>query len=116
MADDELELLRGTVDLLVLRALAWGPRHGYAIAKWVRATSRDELELEDRALYIALHRLEARKLIRGQWERTPGGRRARTYELTAAGRARLTAAVSSWRRYVRAMEHVLTATFAEEGG
>jgi PadR family transcriptional regulator, regulatory protein PadR len=114
--DDELELLRGTVDLLVLRALAWGPRHGYAIAKWIRWASRDELGVEDRALYIALHRLEARKLIRGRWEQTPGGRRTRTYELTPAGNARLTAAVSRWERYVRAMRHVLSATPAEEGG
>ena len=113
---EELELLRGTVDLLVLRALAWGPRHGYAIAKWVRAASREELGIEDRALYIALHRLEARKLIRGEWERTPGGRRARVYEITAAGRARLAADVSRWERYVRAMQHVLNAAVAEEGG
>ena len=114
--DDELALLRGTVDLLVLRALAWGPRHGYAIAKWIRSASREALAVEDRALYIALHRLEARKLIRGAWERTPGGRRARTYQLTPAGHARLTAATSRWERYVQAMQHVLTATFAEEGG
>ena len=113
MGDTGLDLMRGTLDLMLLRALAWQPLHGYAAAKWVRAASKDTLEIEDRALYIALHRLEARKLIRGRWQTTTTGRRAKCYEITAAGRARLTADLSQWEQYVRAMGNVLRAKPAE---
>jgi PadR family transcriptional regulator PadR len=109
MGDTGLDLLRGTLDLMLLKALAWQPLHGYAAAKWVRAASKDTLDVDDRALYIALHRLEARKLIKGRWQTTATGRKAKCYELTAAGRARLKANVSQWEQYVRAMGHVLTA-------
>ena len=114
MGDTGLDLMRGTLDLMLLRALAWQPLHGYAAAKWVRAASKDTLEIEDRALYIALHRLEARKLIRGRWQITSTGRKAKRYEITAAGRARLTADLSQWEQYVRAMGHVLRAEPAEQ--
>lgn len=109
MGDTSLDLLRGTLDLMLLKALAWQPMHGYAAMKWVRAASRDALAIEERALYIALHRLEAGKLIRGKWRTTPTGRKARFYELTAAGRKRLEADLSLWDQYVRAMGHVLRA-------
>src|SRR4051812_28885767 len=105
--DAGLDLVRGTLDLLVLKALAAGPLHGYAIAKWVKAASRDALNVEDRALYLALHRLDARGLVRGRWQTSATGRRAKQYELTAAGRKRLVDHVSEWERYVRAMGHVL---------
>src|SRR5262245_46802543 len=103
-----LDVLRGTLDLLILRAVAAGPLHGYAVAKWVKAASRDTLAVEDRALYIALHRLEAKKAIRGRWTTSPTGRRAKQYELTAAGRKRLAADQEQWQRYVEAMGNVLT--------
>ena len=109
MAD---ELLRGTLDLLILKALAWQPMHGYAAAKWVRSASKDTLEIEDRALYIALHRLEARKLIKGRWQTTETGRKAKIYELTAAGRTQLKADLSQWEQYVRSMGYVLNADLA----
>jgi PadR family transcriptional regulator, regulatory protein PadR len=109
MGDTGLDLLRGTLDLLILRALAWQPLHGYAAAKWVRAASRDTLEIDDRALYIALHRLEERKLIRGRWQTAESGRKAKVYELTPAGKARLEADLAQWRQYVRAMGNVLDA-------
>src|SRR5574338_519740 len=108
MADDSaLDLLRGTLDLLVLKALASGPLHGYAIAKWVKAASRQAFTLEDRALYLALHRLEAKRVIRGRWVIGASGRRAKQYELTSTGRDHLAADISRWERYVRAMRDVL---------
>jgi PadR family transcriptional regulator, regulatory protein PadR len=108
-----LDLLRGTVDLLVLQALAAGPLHGYAVTKWVKGASRGLLNVEDRALYIALHRLDEKKLVRGRWLTTPAGRRVKQYELTAAGRTRLTAHTSEWRQYVKAMGYVLRTTVLE---
>src|SRR5262245_22473234 len=102
-----LDVLRGTLDLLILRAVAAGPLHGYAVAKWVRAASRDTLDIEDRALYIALHRLEAKKAIRGRWTTSPTGRKAKQYELTPVGRKRLLADQEQWQRYVQAMGYVL---------
>lgn len=112
MGDTGLDLLRGTLDLMLLKALAWQPMHGYAAAKWVRAASKETLEVEDRALYIALHRLEARKLVRGRWQTTSTGRKAKCYELTAAGRRQLEANVSQWEQYVRSMGYVLSADIA----
>ena len=109
MGDTGLDLVRGTLDLMLLKALAWQPMHGYAAAKWVRAASRDTLQVEDRALYIALHRLEARKLVRGKWRISETGRKAKFYELTAAGKERLRADVQVWDQYVRAMGYVLRA-------
>ena len=82
---DTLDVLRGTLELLILKAVASGPLHGYAIARWVKAASRETLDVEDRALYIALHRLEAKKAIRGRWVTSPVGRKAKQYELTAVG-------------------------------
>jgi PadR family transcriptional regulator PadR len=113
MPDPTLDVLRGTLDLLILKAVAAGPLHGYAVAKWVKAASRETLDVEDRALYLALHRLEARKSIRGRWTTSPTGRRAKQYELTAAGRKRLATDRAQWERYVRAMGYVLTSKLAE---
>ena len=114
MSDDGLDLLRGTLDLLILKALDSGPLHGYALSRWVKAASGEMLAVEDRALYIALHRLEARKLIRGGWHVTETGRRARRYELTSAGRKRLSADREYWKRYVQAMNAVLRTGLTEE--
>ena len=111
----DLELLQGTLDLLVLRTLAWGPRHGYAVARWIESSSRDELAVEDRALYVALHRLEQRGLIRGFWGLTDTGRRAKFYELTKDGKAELTSRHERWGRYVRAVAAVMRAEPAAEG-
>jgi len=108
-----LDLLRGTLDLLVLQALAAGPQHGYAVTKWVKTASRGQLNVEDRALYIALHRLEEKKLVRGRWMTADGERRKKQYELTAAGRTRLTEHTSEWLQYVKAMALVLRAPVAE---
>ena len=113
MAVARIELLQGTLDLIVLQALASGPLHGYAVTKWVKTTSRGLLNIEDRALYLALHRLEEKKLVRGRWLASDGARRKKEYELTAAGRDRLTAHTSEWRQYVKAMSLVLRAPLTE---
>lgn len=105
----ELQLLQGTLDLLVLRALIWGPRHGYAVARWIESTSDDELRIEDRALYVALHRMEARGWIAAEWGASENNRRAKFYELTAKGRAQLALRESAWTRYTTAVSKVLQA-------
>jgi transcriptional regulator len=105
---DELELLRGTLDLLVLQAVSGRPLHGYAVLKWIRESSRNALDVEERALYVALHRLEGKKQVKGRWDITGTGRRAKSYEITAAGRKRLERDTGRWQQYVRAMGHVLS--------
>ena len=102
-----LSLMQGTLDLLVLRTLVPGPRHGYGIATVVRERTAGELNIEDAALYQALHRLERQGLIEAEWGPSENNRRARFYELTAAGRKSLQAETATWRRYSRAVEAVL---------
>jgi transcriptional regulator len=100
-------LVRGTLDILILRTLAWGPTHGYAISRWIRDTTRDDLQIEEGALYPALRRLEARHFLASTWQTTDTGREAKVYRLTAAGRAHLQQELSDWRRYVTAMTRVI---------
>jgi PadR family transcriptional regulator PadR len=109
MADDEVELLQGTLDVLVLKALAQGPMHGYSVLAWLRSTTDGELRLEDAALYPALHRMEARGLIASEWGLSENKRRAKYYKLTAAGRRVLRSETESWMRYVALMAKVLHA-------
>ena len=109
MPGDELELLQGTLDLLVLKALAGVPMHGYSILAWLRATTEGELRLEDAALYPALHRMEARGLIESEWGLSENNRRAKYYRLTAVGRRALRSETETWRRYVAIMTKVLNA-------
>ena len=106
-AATEPMLLQGTLDLLVLRTLAWGPRHGYAVARWIRQTSDDVILVEDRALYLALHRLEENGLIESEWGLSENNRRARYYQLTAAGKRQLQNKAASWTRYVEAVFRIL---------
>jgi PadR family transcriptional regulator, regulatory protein PadR len=108
-------LLQGTLDLMVLKTLGWGPRHGFAIARWLRARSAEAVQVEDRALYLALHRLEERGLVASEWGLSENNRRARYYTITPAGRAALQAKSSAWARYVAAVTLVLQATDAEAG-
>jgi PadR family transcriptional regulator, regulatory protein PadR len=109
---DELDLIRGTLDVLVLKTLSWGPRHGYAIARWINDTSRDALTVEDRALYLALHRLEERGLVASEWGLSENNRRAKYYQLTRQGRQQLRAKSISWARYAGAVSKVLSAAGA----
>jgi len=102
-----LEFLQGTLEILILRTLVFGPRHGYAIAQHIRQTSDDALVVEAGSLYPALQRLELQKLIAARWETSETNRRARVYRLTAAGRKHLNASVSRWDDFVQAMALVL---------
>ena len=103
----DLELVQGTLDVLVLKTLTWGPLHGYAVADWIRRTTDGELQVEDGALYTALHRLEGRRLVRAEWGLSENNRRAKFYELTAAGRKALVAEAERWSRYTAAVSRVL---------
>jgi PadR family transcriptional regulator PadR len=110
MATEDLGLISGTLDLLVLRTLAWGPAHGFAIARWIKDNSDDALLVEDRALYLALHRLEDRRLVESEWGLSENNRRARFYQITRAGRKQLQAREEHFARYVEAVFKVLRAT------
>lgn len=103
------ELLRGTLDALILKTLTWGPRHGYGIAGWIRETSREALAVEDRALYLALHRLEDKGWVESDWGLSDNNRRAKFYQLTARGRAQLRSESSRLTRYAEALFRVLNA-------
>lgn len=87
----DLSVIQGTLDALILKTLTWGPRHGYAIARWIKDTSNDALDIEDRALYLALHRLEDREWIASEWGLSANNRRAKYYRLTPKGRRELRA-------------------------
>jgi|KBSMisStandDraft_5_1062788.scaffolds.fasta_scaffold265594_1 transcriptional regulator len=106
----DLGLLQGTLDLMILKALSWGPMHGFAVAKWVRSTTDDVLQIDDGALYPALHRMEHRGLIDADWDLTENKRRAKYYRLTAKGREELRFRVTSWDRYSSAVAKVIHAT------
>jgi transcriptional regulator len=100
-------LLPGTLDVLVLKALAGAPNHGYGVAQWVREATDGEFVLEDGALYTALHRLEKRGLLRGGWKASSTNRRAKYYTLTARGERVLGEQTVAWRRSARALSRVL---------
>lgn len=107
MADTDLELMQGTLDLLVLKALMWGPRHGYAVARWVRETTDDDLQIEEGALYTALHRMETRRWLEAEWGVSENNRRAKFYQLTSLGRKQLRTRSATWTRYAQAVFKVL---------
>ena len=102
-----LDLLQGTLDVLILKTLVWGPTHGYGVSRWIRERTRDVLRVEDAALYQALHRLERRRLIEAEWGVSENNRRAKYYSLTAEGRRALRAETDAWRQYARAVSRVL---------
>jgi len=109
VTDHEPMLLAGTLDLLVLRTLAWGPRHGYAIARWIKEVSGATIVVEDRALYLALHRLEDQGCISSEWALSENNRRAKYYELTRSGRVKVRAKEAAFTRYVHAVSRILGA-------
>jgi PadR family transcriptional regulator, regulatory protein PadR len=104
---DTLPLLKGTLDVLVLKALVWAPMHGFEIAAWLEDRSNGVVEVEDGALYFALHRMEERGLIASEWRVTENNRRARYYRIRPAGRKRLRDEGASLARYARALTDIL---------
>jgi len=104
------DLLQGTLELLILRTLATGAKHGYEIAEWIHVASAEALSVEEGALYPALHRLELRGLLTSHWDVSANNRRAKYYRLTASGRTRLKDATASWRRTSAAIDRVLEPT------
>jgi PadR family transcriptional regulator, regulatory protein PadR len=102
-----VELLQGTLDLLILHTLRWGPRHGHGIVQFIRQTSQEALRIDHGSLYPALQRLLQERFIRGEWAVSPNRRRARYYRLTAAGRRQLTEESSRWERFAEAVARIL---------
>jgi PadR family transcriptional regulator, regulatory protein PadR len=108
MSTEPIELLQGTLDLLVLKTLTWGSTHGYGIARWIQQVTGDVLRIEEGSLYPALHRLEKRGLISSDWGLSENNRRAKYYRLTARGRTQLRAESSTWSAFSDAVSKVLT--------
>ena len=108
-ASDPLALVKGTLDVLVLKALSWGPMHGFEITTWLEERSGGTLGIGDSALYQALHRMEERGLITAEWGVTANRQRARYYRATKAGRAHLAAETAQWVRYAETVTGILTA-------
>lgn len=109
MASAPLDLLQGTLDVLILKTLAWGPRHGYAVARWIRDTTSEELLVEDGALYTALHRLERKGWLASEWGATDDNRRVKLYTMTATGKKELQQRIKQWDRYAAAVSRILHA-------
>ena len=107
MAEQSVEFLKGTLDLMVLKTLSWGPAHGYGIARWIEQCTEDVLRVEEGSLYPALYRLEDNGLITSDWGITEHNRRAKFYRLTAAGKKQLRASHDAWARFARAVARVL---------
>ena len=103
------DLFVGTLDILVLKAVSWGPRHGYAIGRWIRETTEDVLSVHEGVLYPALHRMEERGWLEAEWGYTEKNRRAKYYRLSRTGRAQLAAELSKWSRYTEAVGLLLAA-------
>ncbi len=109
MKQDSLEMFKGTLDLVILKALSWTPMHGYEISRQIRLRTEDAFTIEEGALYPALRRLEKKGWLRAEWGVTDTGREAKFYTLTAEGRNQLAAKLETWERYVEAMGQVITA-------
>jgi transcriptional regulator len=104
-----MDLVQGTLDLLVLKTLSWGPAHGYAIARWIEQLTGEILRVGEGSLYPALHRLEERGWVEAKWELSETKRRAKVYRLTAEGRLQLRQESGSWKQFVQAVAKVLDA-------
>jgi transcriptional regulator len=107
---DNGELIQGTLEMLILKALGRGPLHGYAVAEWIELTSQQILKVEEGALYPALHRMELRGLLKARWGASDNNRRAKFYELTAEGQKRLHAESQRWARLSSAVAFVMQAS------
>jgi transcriptional regulator len=109
MARASVDLLQGTLDLIVLKSLSWGPMHGFGLARWIQLTTDDVLQVEEGSLYPALYRMENRGWIKAQWALTENGRRAKYYKLTAAGKRQLESESRSWDAVSGAIAKIMAA-------
>jgi len=109
MPASDLDLVRGTLDLMVLKALSWGPMHGLATLRWIEQATQQRLQIEEGALYPALHRMEQRGWLEAEWGYTDRNRKAKFYRLTPSGRRQLVAELSRWSRYTEAVGLVIAA-------
>ena len=107
---DQLSLMQGTLDVLVLKALSWGPQHGHAVARAIRAATDGTFDVLDGSLYAALHRLEEQECVGSDWGLSAKGKQARFYRLTARGRRRLQSEAIQWQRYAAAVSTMLGAS------
>ena len=111
---DRVELVKGTLDVMILKAPSWGPKHGYGVTRWVGEATDGRLTIVEGALYPALHRLERKGLVESEWGASENNRQARFYRITATGRHQLRADVTAWSEYVELLGRVLAA--APAGG
>jgi PadR family transcriptional regulator len=109
---ESMKLIKGTLEVMVLKSLSWGPLHGYAVSRWIEAATAGTFEVQEGALYPALRRMELRGWVRSEWAMTDTGREARVYRLTVEGRKRLRTETTAWDRYAAAMSRVLDAESA----
>ena len=107
---NRIELLQGTLDMLVLKTLQWGDQHGYGISQAIRTTSSDVLQVETGSLYPALHRLERQKWVSSEWRKSDANQRAKFYRITAIGKKQLAADFARWNKMVASIESIMTAT------
>ena len=110
MSDLDVSLMRGTLDLLILKALSWGPRHGYGVAEWIEQATDAALGVGEGTLYPALHRLERQALVEAEWGLSENNRTAKYYRLSPAGRRRLQSGSSAWHEFVDAAGRALRAS------
>ena len=109
MSPKRENIIPGTLNVLILKALSWGPLHGYAVSKWIQQTTEDELRVEEGVLYPALHRLERDRLLESEWAINDTGRRAKFYTLTEGGKNSLDAEIARWKRSSGAVSRVVDA-------
>lgn len=110
MPPTTIDLLQGTLDVLILKALSWGPKHGHAVARLIHQSTDGALDVLDGSLYAALHRMEERAWVESEWGISDKGKRAKFYRLTSMGRQQLRSEAATWQRYAGAVTKLLTAT------
>ncbi|HXT15763.1 MAG TPA: PadR family transcriptional regulator [Gemmatimonadaceae bacterium] len=115
MAASDVDLVRGTLDLLILKTLSWGPMHGLAVLRWIENVTRDQLQIEEGALYPALHRMEEKGWLDADWGYTERNRKAKFYRLTARGRKHLADELTRWQRYTSVVGLIIAARGAGAG-
>ena len=112
---NRIELLQGTLDMLILKTLQWGEQHGYGISQAIRATSNEVLQVETGSLYPALHRLERQRWVQSEWKKSDSNQRAKFYKITALGKQQLASDYERWGRMVATIEAIMTATGSNVG-